>query len=429
MERMNYRRAIAILCVSLLLIGGRCSWAGDWPCWRGPTGQGHSEEKNLPLTWDAKSGKNVLWKVALLPGRKNAPMSSPGWSCPIVWHDRVFLTTALWEAGVGEKEAKGVIPEHHVLCIRASDGKQLWDTLVPPGKCVVDNHYHGYAVPTPITDGKHVYVLFDSGVAAALDFDGKIVWREELPHKRDIDGGICNSLVLHGDNLIMAGIANPALRSLDKKNGKLLWEQKTKAQNRMATPAFWRSGAGLQLIHLANGVQGIDPDTGNVLWSCRAPSGQSSPVFGAGLVYVDAGRGGKDGAAVKLGGEGDVSKTNLKWQVKVTAPAGSSGIVVGKYLYRACNNDMLRCWEMATGDLVYEQRLPGVSPSTSPIATADGRIYFASSGRSYVLKAGLKLEILAKNELGERDPFATPAVANGRLFIKGRTYLWCIGAR
>jgi outer membrane protein assembly factor BamB len=180
---------------------------------------------------------------------------------------------------------------------------------------------------------------------------------------------------------------------------------------------------------MSGGMQGIDPDTGQVLWSCRAPSGQSSPVFGDGLVYTDAGRGGKDGAAIDPTGKGDVSKTHVKWKVPVTAPAGSSGIVVGKYLYRSCNNDLLRCWEMANGELVYEERLSKISPSTSPIATADGRLYFASSGRSYVIKAGPKFELLASNDLGERDPFATPAVSNGRLFIKGRDYLWCIGAK
>ena len=116
-------------------------------------------------------------------GRKaNPEFSSPGWSCPIVWRDRVFITTADWPAGLTRRSGKKIIAEHHVLCFQASDGKQLWDTVVPAGKCLVDNFYHGYAVPTPVTDGKHVFALFGSAVLAALDFDGKIVWREELPH-------------------------------------------------------------------------------------------------------------------------------------------------------------------------------------------------------------------------------------------------------
>jgi outer membrane protein assembly factor BamB len=428
----GFRFSTRIMAAALVgaLAVGVCP-AGDWPGWRGPTGLGYSNEKDLPLTWDAKTGKNVLWKVTLHGGaRKNPEMSSPGWSCPIVWGDRVFLTTAVWKPGLSDKERRKVIAFHHVLCYRASDGKQLWDRVVTPGKCVVDNHYHGYAVPTPVTDGKHVFALFDSGVIAALDFGGKVIWREELPRKRDVDGGICSSLVLYGDSVILPGIANPVLRALSKKTGKLKWEQKGREHNRMATPAILRIKGKPQLVHMSGGMQGLDPETGEVLWSCRtAPSGQTSPVFGAGLVYTDSGRGGREGAAVDPTGKGDVSKTHVKWRVKVTAPAGSSGIAVGKYLYRACNNDILRCWEMATGELVYEKRLPRISPSTSPIATADGRIYFASSGRSYVIKAGPKFEILATNDLNDGHAFVSAAVSGGRIFIKGKSYLWCIGKK
>jgi outer membrane protein assembly factor BamB len=422
-------RMVAVSCLVSFLVAA-ASPAENWPGWRGPTGQGHSSEKDLPLEWNAKTGKNILWKATLHGGaRENPDMTSPGWSCPIVWGERVFLTTAVWKPELkDQKERRKVIAEHHVLCYRAPDGKQLWDTVVPAGKCLNDNVYHGYAVPTPVTDGKHVYALFDSGVLVALDFEGKIVWREELPLKRDIDGGICASLVLHDDSVILSGIANPVLRTHYTKTGKLKWEQKGKESNRMATPALVRIAGRLQLIHMAGGVQGLDPDTGEVLWFCRGvPGGQSSPVFGEGLIYTDSGRGGREGFAVDPTGKGDVSKTHVKWQIEVTAPAGSTGIVVGPHLYRACEGDILRCWEMASGELLYEKRLPRIPPGASPVATADGRIYFASAGRTYVIKAGPKCEVLAVNDLDERDPFVSAAVSGGRMFIKGKSYLWCIG--
>jgi outer membrane protein assembly factor BamB len=418
--------ALALFCLAAPAL------AGDWPCWRGPTGQGHSDEKGLPLEWDAKSGKNVLWKAELHGGRKsNQDMTSPGWSCPIVSGGRVFLTTAVWKPELDKNERRKTIPEHHVLCYRASDGKQLWDTVVPAGKCLVDNQYHGYAVPTPATDGKHVFVLFGSGVVACLDLDGKVVWREELELKKNnVDGGICSSVLLYGDSVIFPGVANPGLRALYKKTGKLKWEQQPReASNRQATPAILEVNKQKQLIHLAGGVRGYDPQTGKLLWSCRAPSGLTSPVFGDGLVYTDSGRGGKTGAAVDYRGKGDVSKTHVKWDADVVAPAGSSGVVVGKYLYRACSSDILRCWEMASGKLIYEKRLARVSPSASPIATADGRIYFASSGRSYVIKAGEEFEILATNDLNDGDPYVTAAISGGRIFIKGKSCLWCIGTK
>ncbi len=421
---------LVILVLALLTLGPDTGRAGNWPCWRGPTGQGHCDEKDLPLTWNGKTGQNVLWKAMLHGGvKRDQEMASPGWSCPIVWGDRVILTTAVFPEGKTREERKEIIPAHHVLCYRAEDGKLLWDTVVPSGPCLVNNFYHGYAVPTPVTDGQNIFALFGSAVLASLDMDGKLVWRQELPVQRKVDGGVCSSLVLYKDSLILVGIGDPGLRALDKKTGAVKWEQTTRASNRSSTPALLDVAGRLELIHLAGGIEGIDPDTGKLLWSCRAPVGNSSPVFGGGLIYVDQGRGGQTGSAIDPTGEGDVSKTNIKWQTKVVSPAGSSGIVVGDYLYRACNGDLLRCWKVSTGEQVYEERLPKVSPSTSPIATADGRIYFASSDKSYVIKAGPKFEILATNDLGENHPFASPAVSGGRIFIKGKNYLWCIGTK
>jgi outer membrane protein assembly factor BamB len=421
----------ALLAVAFGLQG--TSWAADWPGWRGPTGQGFTEEKDLPLTWDAKTGKNIVWKTLLHGGSKNNPdFTSPGWSSPIVWKGRIFLTTATWPAGPSNKERRDSIADHHVLCIRADDGELLWDTVVPKGKLVVTNEYHGYAVPTPATDGERVFALFGSGVLAALDFEGKIVWREVLPHQREKDNGICSSPVLYEDTVIVPGIQDMGLRALDKKIGKVKWEQKTKQHNTMSTPALIRVQNKLQLIHYAGGIQSLDPATGDLLWSCtKVQTAQASPVFGGGLLYADHGRGGQTGAAVDPTGKGDVSKTHVKWQVRVDQDglAGSSAIIVGDHLYRGGGHDFIRSWTLADGELVSELKAPRITPSASPIATADGRIYFASAGKSYVIRADPKLEILATNDLNDGDPYTTPAVSNGRIFIKGKSYLWCIGTK
>jgi hypothetical protein len=113
----------------------------------------------------------------------------------------------------------------------------------------------------------------------------------------------------------------------------------------------------------------------------------------------------------------------------VTGAAGSSAIIVGDYLYRISDPGLIKCWELATGEVVYEERTPKITPSASPIASADGRIYFASSGHSYVITAGPKFEVLATNDLNDNPDYATPAVSGGRLFIKGKSYLWCIGKK
>ena len=418
------------IALATLLLVSIPTWAEDWPGWRGPTGLAYSKEKDLPLTWNGKTGQNILWKALLHGGAKNNPdFTSPGWSSPIVFKDRAFLTTAIWPQGLTDKERRASIAEHHVLCFSVKDGKQLWDTVIPAGPIVVTNIYHGYAVPTPATDGKLVFALFGSGILVALDFDGKIVWREELPHRNDQDNGVCSSPVLYEDAVIIPGIQDLGLRALFKKTGKVKWEQKIKQRNTMATPALVRINDKLQLIHHAGGIQGIDPETGNVFWSCQAPTSQSSPVFGGGLLYADAGRGGQKGVAIDPTGKGDVSKTNVKWQTRVEGVAGSSAIIVGDHVYRSSGPHFIRCWSLANGEMTNELKAPGITPSASPIAAPDGRIYFASAGKSYVMKASPKLEVLAVNELHDGADYTTPAVSDGRIFIKGKSYLWCIGMK
>ena len=402
----------------------------NWPGWRGPTGLGYTTEKTLPLTWNGKSGENIVWKALLHGGRKQNPeFSSPGWSSPIVWGDRVFLTTAIWPADVPEKERRATIGEHHVLCFRASDGEPLWDTIVPPGKCVVNNFYHMYTVPTPVTDGEHVFAMFASGVLVSLDLDGKIAWREELPLLKGEDGGICSSPILHKDTVIVPGIQELGLRALDKRTGQLKWEQATRQRNTYATPAVLQIGGKQQLIHNAGGIQGFDPDNGELLWSCRCESSQSSVTFGGGLLYVDHGRGGRTGTAVDPTGSGDVSKTHIKWQTQVSCPAGTSPIVVGDYLYRIGGNGIIRCWQMKDGEKVYEERAERITPSASPVASPDGRIYFASSGKTYVIQSGPEYKELAVNDLDDHPDYTSAAVSNGRIYIKGKSYLWCIGTK
>jgi outer membrane protein assembly factor BamB len=383
------------------------------------------------LAWNGKTGQNVLWKALLHGGRKENPeFSSPGWSSPIVWGDRIFLTTSVWPAGLAEKERRGSIAAEHVLCFESQEGKLLWDTQVPSGPCLVDNFYHGYTVPTPVTDGRNVFALLGSGILAALDFEGRLVWREELPRTKETYGGVCASPILYQDSVIVVGLGETGLRAVEKATGRLRWEQKSRDRNSMSTPALIPIGDRTQLIHYAGGIQALDPSTGELLWFCRGvTSSQSSPVYGSGLLYTDAGRGGQSCHAVDATGRGDVSKTNVKWQAKGTTAAGSSAIVAGDRVYRSCDPGLIRCRELGTGEIVFEERAPKISPSASPIASPDGRIYFASAGRSYVIRAGPQFEVLATNDLDDGPDYTTPAVSRGRFFIKGKSYLWCVGAK
>ncbi len=412
--------------LGLLALVGIAAGA-DWPGWRGPTGQGISEEKDLPLTWGGKEQQNVLWKMPL-PGQKEKAQQDQNQSSPIVVKGRVIVTVSHWPMGVDRKAA---YPEHHVACYQVSDGRQLWDVTVKPGPWRLTDLRGGYTAPTPASDGERVFVLFGSSVLAALDLDGKLLWREEI-RPFNFDVAIGTSPVLYGDNvLVQCDLAgkNSRLLALDRKSGKLAWEAKRPDVGfAHSTPVLARIKDRVQLLTAAsNALQGIDPDNGKLLWWCSAKGDTVSPVVSGGVAYLDSGRGGS-AVAVAPGGSGNVTETATKWKVGGIPEGFSSPVIVGEYLYRLHNPGVIHCWKLATGEQAFVERLQGISTAASPVVTADGRIYVASAGPSCVLKAGPTLEILGRGDLGDPGP-ASPAVADGKLFLKGKQFLFCVGKR
>jgi outer membrane protein assembly factor BamB len=415
---------LGMLGAGLFLAAG-LTQAEDWPGWRGPTGQGVSKEKGLPIHWGGKERRNIRWQT-ILPGVRDKARQDQNQSSPIVSRGRVFLTASYWPDGVDPKQ----FPEHHVVCYRAGDGEQLWDVKIAPGPWSRASDLRGgYTAPTPASDGERVYVLFGSSVLAALNFQGKPLWRKEItPYKFDV--AIGTSPVLYKASvLVQCDQSDRSSRMLafDGKTGELKWEkQRPKVNFSHSTPVLAEVKGQTQLLTAAsNALQGIDPSNGDVLWWCSAQGDTVSPVLGDGLVYLDSGRGG-GGVAVDPTGRGDVTRSHRKWQLKHVPEGFSSPVMVGGHLYRLTNPETLRCWKLADGAQVFTERLPGVSTASSPFTTPEGRIYFASSGKSYVVKAGAKLDVLAVNDLGDGSQ-ASPAVADGCIFLKGRKYLYCIG--
>jgi len=279
-----------------------------------------------------------------------------------------------------------------------------------------------------------VFVVFGSAVIAALDFNGKVIWRRELT-KLNFDVAMGSSPILYKDTVILDCDQNKQTSSIigfAADTGEIRWEaSRPKVVFAHSTPVIVQvNGKPQMLVSASSAIQGLDPENGNIIWWCAAQGDASSPAFGNGLVFSDSGRGGK-AVSVDPTGAGDVTRTHLKWTFPQIPEGLSSAICVrnpqdDKWLiFRTHNPDVLKCLDQQTGTLVFSERLPGVSTWASPFSTPDGRIYFASAGKSYVIKAAPKLEILATNEIGEENR-ASAAVSTRKIFLRGNKNLYCI---
>jgi len=416
-----------MLCASLCpAVGSR---AGDWPGWRGPTGCGMTDEKDLALKWDGKTGEGIVWKTSLT--------GTTGHSSPIVWGDRIFVTTS--DRQTQEQEQKKEIPDHHFACFQVSDGKRLWEGRIAHG--AFPAYMGAYAAPTPVTDGKAVYGWFGSAVAAAVDFDGKVLWRREivgefLKKPQLVNPAICASMVLYKNTVLVLfeqGEGAGTLQAWDKKTGEVKWEQKRdkdKCTQCNTTPLLIDIQGKPQLVILGSGVlQALDPADGKPIWWCNSAHGfASSPLYSAGLIYADLG---DDRSAMAVGatGQGDVTETQVKWKFPKATGEWGSAVTDGQYVYRVDESSDLTCRALATGKIAYTETLQDVSPLASPIATADGRIYFVGAGKSYVIKGGPKFEIIGGGHVGGWDIGASPAVSGGRIFVRDCDAIYCIGKK
>jgi outer membrane protein assembly factor BamB len=413
--------------LAVFLLATSAAHAADWPQFRGPTGQGHTPEKQLPLQWDAKTRQNILWST---------PLPGEGHASPIISADRVFTCTVKWPA----QRDPAVMPDHHITCYATHDGKQLWSTPIQPGPWLRNDFRSGagggYAAPTPAADGKLLFAAFGSAVLAALDFNGHVIWRKQLlPHTFDVTLG--SSPILYGDTVIllfaMAKKADSKLVAFNKSDGSVKWETKLPTVAfAHTTPLLIDVNGKPQLLILASGIkptpdalQSFDPATGQRLWWCKGAGDAASPAFGGGIVYFDSGRGGP-GTAVDPTGSGDVSNTHIKWTIPQVPEAIASPIILAGHVYRLHSPGILKCWNADTGHEVYSQRLEGLSSTwASPIADADGNLLFASGGRSLIIKSGPKFEVISTNDLSDPN-HASPAAASGRLYILGLKHLHCI---
>jgi len=399
----------------------------NWARFRGPNGQGISKATGLPTRWSVE--ENIAWKTDI-PGE--------GWSSPIVWNDRIFLTTTT-------EDGKNC----HVIAVDRRTGGILWNKIVFTQKPQQNKHaLNSYATPTPVTDGKTVYAVFSGGSFAALDFEGNIRWINS-----DLDfysqHGMGTSPILYGDLLILAvdqsnreepkglGWHEPwdkgYLLALDKNTGKERWRG-MRGMSRLAhaTPAVMQVNGKDQIISPAGDViQGFDPVDGKLIWTVIS-SGEPcvpSPGIGDGLVYSTPSRSNPI-LAVRPDGQGDCTATHIVWQQSQNSPMMASFLYVKPCLYTCTDNGVFSCLDAATGEFLWELRLKSGALNPSAIF-ADGKIYVLSEqGTTTVLKPAddpkKPAEIIATNKLDELSR-ASIAVAGKQLILRTANRLWCIG--
>lgn len=443
------RRFALTLIVGISLVGAGLSFlagkasAGNWPQWRGPDGSGISNEKNLPSEW--APDKNIKWKTAI-DGRSH--------SSPIVWGNRVFLTTAVEGAEVpGAKAAKhlfdnkdfvhpdaiGANRKHtfKVLCLDRDTGKILWQATAWEGTPYDDRHRKSsYAASTPATDGKLVYAYFGTEGMYAYDFKGKLAWKAQVGNIATLGLGTATSPILYENLVILQcdednGVAS-FIVALDKKTGKEVWRVPRKIQVSWSTPMLVRTSSRAELITAGTeAIIAYDPATGKELWRHKGLESNSipSPVANNEMAYLSAGYPAKIAFAVRLGQNGDLTGTpNVLWKYEKGTAYVPSPILYGDYLYLTTDRGILTCIDAKTGQVKYEGgRVPIPATFTASPVAYEGKILMTSEdGDTFMVKAGPKHEILGTNSVGE-PVYASPAIADGRIFIRGEKNLYCIG--
>jgi outer membrane protein assembly factor BamB len=380
----------------------------DWPQFRGPTGQGHSDEQGLPLNWSETT--NVRWKVAI-PGR--------GWSSPVVQGDRIWLTTAT-------DEGKSL----RALSIDRNSGTILQNIEVVRLKSPkLTNSKNSFASPTPIIDGERVYVHFGAYGTACLTQSGEIVWKTRLEYDNG-QHGTGGSPIVYEDLLIISCDGNDVqfVVALDKLTGKVKWKKSREGYQAYTTPLVVSLPGGDQVISPgAFRAVAYEPRTGKELWQVRYGEGFSNvprPVYGDGLVFICTGFQQPSMLAVRLDGKDDVTNSKVEWKLDRGVPLTASPLLVGNELYMVTDNGIASCVDAKTGKEYWRARVGG-NYSASPIY-ADGRIYFLSEeGESVVIAPGQQLKHLATNQLDGRT-LASMAVSGGSIFIRSETHLYRI---
>jgi outer membrane protein assembly factor BamB len=429
------RTRLFLCTLGLLAIGATGAIAANWPQWRGPNGDGISDETGLPVQWSETAG--VLWKL---------PLPGPGASTPAIWGDAVFLTTMQGDKLLALKVSK-------------SKGEIEWSREVgtgtmrrgsPKRKEHTFHNLHNLASPSPVTDGEVVLFHFGTGDLVAFDFAGKELWRRNLQKEHGnytIWWGHANSPVIWKDMVISVCMQDPLddlqkdpapsyVVAHDRKTGEQKWKvmrmtgSKAEDADAYTTPIFRQVDGKTEMIVVGgNQIDAYDPANGKRLWFLPGLRGSrtiTGPTLADGLLYTTEG---KRGAllAVKPGGTAKLGNDAILWKQSDSTPDTPCPVLWKGLVFTVADNGIALCRDAKTGALKWKERLLGDFKS-SPLA-ADGKVYFLNmDGRCTVVAATDKFDKLAENRVDDGTP-ASLAIADGRIYLRGKKALYCIGKK
>ena len=437
-----------VFAIGLTLSVTAAANAQPWPSFRGPNASGIADAQPLPVSWDGEKSTNILWKTSL---------DGLGHSSPIVWGDRVFVTAATSAASNRNHNPKdeGIQPSNddsvhqwHVYSLDKRTGKIVWSRKAHQGVPRVKRHVKAtQANATPATDGKVVVVSFGSEGLYAYDFDGRLLWKQDLglldpgyAGQPELSWGFASSPVIHQGLVIVQcdSQKNSFIAAFNLADGKRVWRSERDEIPSWSTPVIYRGKTRTELVTSGSKYyRGYDPLTGRELWRLRDDTQVKvpTPVVAHDLFYLSGGNPrGREFYVVRPNATGEIavpagkeSSSGVAWRKTRGSPYTPTPIVYGDYLYVGNDNGVLTVYNARTGAQVYVHRI-GTTNSTfsaSPIASG-GRIYFASEdGEVFVIKAGPSYELLAVNRMGE-PLMATPAASDGIILIRGQRHLFAV---
>jgi outer membrane protein assembly factor BamB len=430
-------------------VGGKALAAPlNWPSFRGPDGTGIADGQQPPIAWDVKSGKNVRWKTAI---------RGLGHSGPIVWGNRIFVTTAISgdpnpkiRVGLyGDVDSVNDKTKHtwQVLCLDRDSGKILWQRTAYVGVPKIKRHLKGsQANCTPATDGRHVIACFGSEGLYCYDFAGKLLWKRDLSTldssfaiEQEYEWGFGNSPTIYEDLVILqCDLSHDSfIAAFSLDDGAKVWSTSRDEIPSWSSPVVWHNSQRDEIVtNAAQYARGYDPKTGAELWRLAKKSEVTipTPVCGKDVLYITSGnRPIQPIFAIKSGAAGDISlkkqedkNAYIVWSKLRGGPYMPTPILYGPYFYTCSNSGIVTCYDAKTGGEIYRKRMGFGSFTASPIA-ADGRLYFCSEqGEVRVVKAGPEFQLLAVNPLDDYV-MATPAISNGSLFVRSQHFLFALG--